>query len=111
MMMRAHCLGKSIGVTFANKTAISFQQKGWFNLTETAMIGVLSTILSRCMKNNMKAWLTVMLQEDEPQQFNYDGAPVEREEDAYGRKTQFELAHPAKVIFVDEHRSNTPGKK
>jgi len=28
MMMRAHCLGKSIGVTFANETAISFQQKG-----------------------------------------------------------------------------------
>jgi len=38
MMTKAHCLGKSVGVTFANEMAISFQQKGWFlNLTVTVM--------------------------------------------------------------------------
>jgi len=48
--------------------------------------------------------------EDKPQWFNHDGAPVEREKDAYGRKTQFELVHPEKVFFVDEVRSNTSQK-
>jgi len=32
--------------------------------------------------------------EDEPWWFNHDRIPVEREEDAYGRKSQFELVHP-----------------
>jgi len=35
---------------------------------------------------------------------------VEREGDAYGRNTQFELVHPEKVIFVDEVGSNTSQK-
>jgi len=48
--------------------------------------------------------------EDEPWWFNHDGAPVERAEDVYGRKAQFELVHPEKVIFVAEVGSNTSQK-
>ena len=39
---------------------------------------------------------------DDPKWFSHDGVIVESEEEAFGRKTEYELIHPDKILFVDE---------
>jgi len=47
---------------------------------------------------------------DDPKWFSHDGVMVESEEEAFGRKTEYELIHPDKVLFVDEVGCNTSQK-
>ena len=42
---------------------------------------------------------------DAPWWLNHDGEPVEREEEAYGRKTKYELVHPEKLILLSQQPS------
>ena len=47
---------------------------------------------------------------DGPKWYNNDGAVVDKEEDAFGRKTAFELIHAEKVLFIDEVGCNMSKK-
>jgi len=47
---------------------------------------------------------------DGPKQFNHNEAIVKSEEEAFGRKAEYELICPDKVIFVDEVGCNTSQK-
>ena len=48
---------------------------------------------------------------DTPMWLNKAGDVVEYEELAFGKKTQFMLLHPRKLLFVDEVGSNTSQAK
>ena len=45
-----------------------------------------------------------------PNWFNHEGEVVEREEDTFGRKTEYELIFQEKILFVNEVGCKTSQK-